>query len=70
MLAKKLGKGDKMPNESAVDTANAAVIWASSQQGQEAIDQAVQRALQTSEILDEARKVDFELIHRPLGMRL
>lgn len=37
---------------------------------QEAIDNAILRALQTTTFLDEARKVDFDAIRRPLGMRI
>lgn len=62
-----------MPRESAAEvsgTLTAANLWASSAEGQNAIDQAVLRALETTKRLDEARKVDFEAIRRPLGMRV
>lgn len=47
-----------------------AMAWASSKAGQEAMDRAILRAEETAKTLDAARKVDFDVIRRPLGMRI
>lgn len=57
------------PKNVPVET-SAATAWASSATGREAIENAIQRAQQTSNLLDEGRKVDFDAIRRPLGMRI